>query len=88
MAASWTPFNINHMVRVRLTDRGREIHRARHDDLAARYELPYPYVPPGVDDDGWSEFQLWDLMHTFGADLVMGLPVPFETGIEFQEGGC
>jgi hypothetical protein len=56
-------FNINHHVRVRLTDRGRS-HLAR------------------IGREAKEEWQLWDLMHTFGPVLSNGMPIPFETEIE------
>ena len=65
------PFNVNHNVRVRLTDYGRKI-------LANDPMGPYPYT----EVDGWSTFQLWRLMELFGQYMFMGSPpVPFETEI-------
>jgi hypothetical protein len=64
-------YNINHNVRVRLTSKGREILRQTgpHDSKA------------DPDADGWSEFQLWHLMETFGPHLCMGCDLPFATDI-------
>lgn len=64
------PFNINHIVRVKLTDYGKEL-------IAKDPDGPYPYT---VDEDGWSEFQLWVLMDIFGRHCFCGsVKLPFET---------
>lgn len=67
-------FNVNDHVRVKLTDVGR-----RH--------LTLPVNQPRTvteDADGWSRWQLWDLMHTFGEVVYMGGAVPFDTDIEIE----
>ena len=36
--------------------------------------------------DGWTRFQLWDLMKTFGDVMINGNPrIPFETRIRLGE---
>lgn len=81
---SMVPFNINENVRVRLKDRGHAILKARHDDLLRRWPQASDYVPPKVDADGWSQFQLWSLMEIFGPHMFLGGDPPFETTIEFK----
>jgi hypothetical protein len=72
-------FNINDHVWVRLTDVGRTV--------LADYWRPFCGVA-GVlearERNGWTEFQLWELAHIFGASLPMGSRVPFETTIRFS----
>lgn len=76
------PLNLNDKVRVRLTDIGREIHRRQFDEFKQRFPaFGYDYSPPKEDADGWSEWQLWDLMGTFGNYISLGCNVPFETTI-------
>ena len=65
-------FNVNDYVRVRLTQVGR--------DHLARIKRP----PPDEDESGWSRWQLWDLMHVFGARCFNGCSIPFETSIEIE----
>ena len=76
-------FNVNDRVRVKLTDRGREI----HDEFWCDHPIPLArvYSPPKEDDEGWSEWQLWVLMETFGPELgyILDEP-PFEPNIEFK----
>jgi hypothetical protein len=74
-------FNVNHIVRVRLTDIGREICRKDHETVYARYPTKPAYVPPKEDENGYSSWQLWSLMEMFGARLGMGFNPPFETEI-------
>lgn len=77
-------FNVNDNVRVRLTDRGRAIHRDRFRKLNAVLPLNanYKYTPPKEDNEGWSTWQMWNLMSIFGDYLGQGQELPFETTIE------
>lgn len=80
--------NINHDVKVKLTDYGREICHKQWSDTMTYFDRrdKFPYVPPKEDENGWSTWQLWDLMNTFGEVLYMGNPkLPFETEIEIIE---
>jgi hypothetical protein len=64
-------FSINNLVRIKLTDHGRNI--------VSQQEFPHPYKE---DEDGWSEWQLWVAMNVFGSYLGNGLEIPFETTID------
>lgn len=84
----WLPFNINQYVKVRLTDHGRELHRRLHDELMEKLRLVYAnwkssgYDPTKEDADGWSEWQAWVLMQTFGPHVYNGCKPCFETIIQ------
>lgn len=83
-------FNINHNVRVKLTEDGRALHRKNHDDLVAHAlslgaKQGWDYRAPKEDADGWSEWQLWILMQEFGPHITHGAKLPFETTIEIVE---
>jgi hypothetical protein len=80
--APMVPLNINEGVRVKLTLRGLQILHDRHEELRPRVAKWPEWKAPPVDKDGWSEFQLWDLMQKFGEHVVMGGPLPFFTTIE------
>ena len=83
MSKKYINYNINETVRVKLTDFGRKIHKQKFDDFIDRYPLSRSYyTPPLEDKDGWSEWQGWVLMETFGEYLVMGGGNPFETTIQ------
>lgn len=88
-------FNINHRVMVKITPAGYAHLQKRDDEMRAQF--------PGVgvkwdeavrrkryadDHDGWTEWQMHDLMHTFGSVTTMGADVPFETEIILMPGSC
>lgn len=76
-------FNVNHYVRVRLNDHGRNIHRdywKPHTDA-----LGHVYHPPEEDADGWSKWQMWELMQLYGQHMRNGSNVPFNLEIEIVE---
>lgn len=76
--------NVNYYVRVKLTDRGRAVHRQNHQRLFGSMESKFPYTPPTEDAEGWSEWQMWELMRQFGHACGNGFDVPFETDILVQ----
>ena len=75
-------FNVNDPVQVRLTERGREIERA---SWAAVPGIGVPLPCAEEDADGWSRWQLWDLMRMFGQHMYNGCQVPFETTIRIEQ---
>ena len=87
MTKTFVPFNINETVRVRLTDFGRKVHRERFRKLNAQIPLSadLKYTPPKEDDEGWSEWQMWVLIDTFGEHIGMCKQQPFQTNIEVEQ---
>ena len=82
-------FNANHYVKVRLTEHGREIYRQQVDEMNAYLRKVNPDAELfGYDQiqetDGWSRWQLWDLMKTFGPYIAMTRPLLFEMEIEIE----
>lgn len=77
-------FNLNHHVRVKLTPLGRDLIVRNHNELFGPHADKYA-VRRVEEVDGWSEWQMWDLMAEFGRYLGNGRPVPFETEIEIVE---
>ncbi len=63
-------FNINNYVHVRLTAKGRNVLHSQKIKI------------PSEDQNGFSKWQLWELMNTFGPYLHNGETVPFETTIK------
>lgn len=64
--------NLNEVVKVKLTDYGKEIYYHRFDkvnELAGR-EVCKPSFPK-ADADGYSRFQLWDFIHLYGSYIGM-----------------
>lgn len=77
-------FNVNDYVFVRLTERGREVLRNRAIILSvATGQEPRDKYPP--DTDGWSKFQMWELMNIFGEHTFNGAVPCFETWIRLND---
>lgn len=79
----WVDFNANDYVRVKLTQHGRDLLKKQHEALNA-VSVYLPYRPPTEDSDGWSRWQLHRLMNHFGSHTGMGMPLCFETCIQFE----
>jgi hypothetical protein len=75
------PFNVNYYVRVKLNHVGRDILRKRHEQLQNRLPSIGDYPGEKTDEFGFTRFQLWDLMQTFGPHISLGSNPPFETEI-------
>jgi len=76
--------NINEMVKVKLSDKGREIHRKNYEELFKGSSFSHEYREPKTDEEGFSEFQLHEIMNEFGSHIIMGRELPFETEIIFE----
>ena len=81
-------FNINDIIKIRLTDKGRRILRQRYDELT-RYSpnlfKKFPYEEPEVDENGWSTWQMWEVMQIFGPHMGNGFDLCFDTVIQIIE---
>lgn len=69
--------NWNDCVKVKLTDHGKDIYFHQYDNLieeGLHIEREYPKV----DEDGFSEFQLWPFMNLYGPYINMAMPVVAE----------
>ena len=70
-------FNINGIVKVKLTPRGIDIFYHQYDELneRAREMVLPPLEPhmPEIDKDGFTEIQLWRFMDIYGKHMRMGL---------------
>lgn len=78
-------FNINQVVRVKLTDVGIvELHK-HHDNLIKEFPNLEPKVcKVEIDDDGYTRFQLHVLMSLLGHLCVMGGQLPFHSGMVLE----
>lgn len=77
-------FNFNERVKVKLTDIGIAILKQNHEDLDKHIRnrggkglRPFEIR---TDQEGYSSFQLWSLMQTFGPYMILGYDAPFEGG--------
>ena len=71
--------NLNEYIKVKLTDKGKEIYRNYW------YDIDDEYVPTlNVDEGGYCKFQLWDFMRIFGEHFRMGGGLPCEINVKIQ----
>ena len=80
--------NLNEIIKVKFTDYGRDIYYHRFDDLIARGALCLNPSYPKVDEDGYSEIQLWEFMQIFGPHIRMGMPEVITESNSIYLDGC
>lgn len=76
-------FNINHEVEVQLTPLGRRLLREKYN--AKRAWGAVEYQPPTEDAEGWSRWQLWELMAQLGPHMSMGMSLVIRTTIRIPD---
>lgn len=76
-------FNINNYVKVKLTEKGKNIIENYYSNIPQLENHSRPL--PKEDENGWSKWQMWDLMSMFGDKMFNGCDVPFETEIEIPK---
>ena len=74
-------FNLNDTVWVQLTEFGLAEHKRGHE---VAFGEVGSYKPPPTDEDGWSKWQLWELIGMFGGVMRIGFNSPFETTIRLD----
>jgi hypothetical protein len=79
-------FNINEKVKVRLTDFGRKKYKEDLEKLFAAFAINHTVQPKLEDAEGWSQWQLYDLMSTLGVYCTIGGELPFEPTIIILDG--
>ncbi len=85
-------FNINDYVNIKLTETGIAILKNRHDNILKNYannpevlKILGEFNAP-IDDNGYTQMQLWEVMHIFGDYLYHGNPnLPFEMNITISD---
>lgn len=78
-------FNINNCVSVRLTDEGRAELKRQHESINLQLNGRLGEWKGVSETDGWSRWQMWDLMNRFGHMLSLGRVMPFDTVIKLDE---
>ncbi len=79
--------NMNYHVKVKLTDHGKDIFYHQFDELNAEYkkEIVKPHYPE-VDENGYTEFQLWMFIELYGPYMHMAWkPVTEDLCIYIQD---
>lgn len=74
-------FNINNYVDVKLNEIGIAILEKRNAELRSRIPSFPVFAPPETDQNGFSRWQLWELMEQFGPHISLGSAPPFDTVI-------
>jgi hypothetical protein len=80
--------NLNDIVFIKLTDKGRQVYKEWHDDYNKKYPVKLTYRPPKEDENGYSRWKLYEIMQYFGNVLyphLWGDDLPFETTIEINK---
>ena len=75
--------NLNNCIKVKLTEKGKEIYRNRFDEDDVK-ELGIEYCEPKVDEEGYTEFQMWDFIRIFGKHFHILGDNPCETNCLVQ----
>lgn len=74
--------NLNDFIKVKLTETGKEIFNHRFDELNEKLKKEaYKNIPLEEDENGYTEFQLWDFMQIYGSYMYFAGPTvidPFE----------
>ena len=65
--------NLNDTIKVKLTDRGKDIYYHQFDNLIEAGTKLTPKMPK-VDADGYTEFQLWGFIQLYGRHIGMTKP--------------
>ena len=70
--------NLNCIIKVKLTERGKFIYFHRYDDLNDYLlkigKTPIPPRCPEIDENGFTKFQLWYFMEIYGEHMTLGSP--------------
>ena len=75
--------NINNCVKVKLNEFGLAVMKSQREKLQALAPSLPDFTTPAVDSEGYSKFQIWELMQTFGPVLYLGGELPFDSEIHF-----
>ena len=67
--------NLNCIIKVKLTDYGKDIFYHQYDELnkASGRTIIKPQFPD-VDSEGFSQFQLWNFMNLYGKHMMLTMP--------------
>ena len=75
--------NLNYYIKVKLTEKGKEIYRNRFDEDDIK-EFGIEYCEPTVDEEGYTEFQMWEFARLYGKYFFMLGDNPCGTNVLVQ----
>ena len=83
-------FNLNQTVKVKLTELGINILRNRHLKLNQMIKesggIGFDDFHVTIDEDGYTPFQLWNLIDIFKSQIAIGKEPVFDSNILFLDG--
>lgn len=72
--------NINEYIKVKLNDKGRKILYDQYLHYR-KHVTGLKFKEPQEDSEGYSKWQLWHFMQTFGPEIALGNDLPFDADI-------
>ena len=63
--------NVNSMIKVKLTKRGKQVHIDYYKELLGN-SMPNADLTPSIDEEGYTRYQLWTFMRIFGPHFNIG----------------
>ena len=75
--------NINKCVKVKVNEFDLSVMKSQREKLQALASSLPDFTHPAVDSEGYSKFQKWELMQTFGPVLYLSGELPFDIEIHF-----
>ena len=73
--------NINDIVKIKINEKGIDILKKEHEELKKYFPKLGDFNLQKVDEYGYTEMQLHDVMRIFGEYLTLGFDLPIETEI-------
>ena len=73
-------FNLNNLIYVQITPYGIAELKRQHEENRKYFPAIGDFVPPVTDEEGFSQFQMYEFMNRFGHLMKIGnsrLPVEF-----------
>lgn len=72
--SEWIPINVNENIKIKLTDRAKDIYYHQYDEFLRQYPHIVSVKPhlPKVDEDGFTTMQLWTFMELYGKEYHIG----------------
>ena len=85
MGKVYKEFNMNQTIKVKLKDEGRDIYYHQYDSWIHNTNLKPSY--PTVDEEGYTEFQMWRFIELYGKYIKFDKDQPFNLNIliEFDD---
>lgn len=77
-------FNVNDNVFVKLTEVGKQKLREQDEQFERDTGVKSVGSTPKEDSEGWSKWQLWDLMNRLGKHCYNGCKPPFDVTIRLE----